>query len=63
MTELEKITRYIRDKSINLAALSRSTGIPYKALYNSFGKGGSGKMLRADEYLKLKKELEQEVRF
>ena len=49
---------YIRKKGFNLSELSRKTGVPYMALYNSLMNVKEDRALRAGEYLSLCKHLE-----
>lgn len=47
---LEKnISRYIKEKGVNLSAMSRQTGIPYMALYNSLMNEKRGRPLKGTE--------------
>lgn len=50
--------KYVRDKGFNLSKLSRKTGIPYMALYDSLVNEKRDRSLRVDEYLKMCKHLE-----
>ena len=49
---------YIRKKGFNLSELSRKTGVPYMALYNSLMNVKEDRALRAGEFLSLCKHLE-----
>lgn len=49
---------YVRDKGFNLSELSRKTGVPYMALYDSLVNERRDRSLRVDEYLKVCKHLE-----
>ncbi len=35
MGATKNLARYVQEKAINLSAMSRTTGIPYSALYDS----------------------------
>lgn len=35
MGATKNVARYVQEKAINLSAMSRATGIPYSALYDS----------------------------
>ncbi|WP_418539725.1 helix-turn-helix domain-containing protein [Massilistercora timonensis] len=50
--------RYVRDKGFNLSELSRKTGVPYMALYDSLINEKRDRSLRVDEYLKVCSHLE-----
>ena len=50
--------RYVRDKGFNLSELSRKTGVPYMALYDSLVNEKRDRSLRVDEYLKVCNHLE-----
>lgn len=50
--------RYVRDKGFNLSELSRKTGVPYMALYDSLINEKRDRSLRVDEYLKVCNHLE-----
>lgn len=47
-----------KKKGFNLSELSRKTGVPYMALYNSLMNVKEDRALRAGEYLSLCKHLE-----
>lgn len=49
MTVTKNIAKYINDMGINLSELSRKSGVAYSALYDSLGKEGRGRELRANE--------------
>lgn len=46
-----RVSNYIRNKGINLSELSRDTGIPYMALYNSILNDKRNRDLRDEEFL------------
>lgn len=48
-----KVSNYIKTKGINLAKVSRDTGISYSALYNSLMNDKRPRDLRDDEFLKI----------
>ena len=45
------LSRYVRDKGINLARMSRATGISYRALYDSLANPDRERDLRAGELM------------
>lgn len=49
----EKVAKYVMEKGINLAKLSRETKIPYQSLYVSLTENSRGRELRADEFLRI----------
>lgn len=49
MVVTKNMAKYIKDKGINLAAMSRATGIAYNALYASLGSKTRERPLSADE--------------
>lgn len=49
--------KYVRDKGFNLSELSRKTGVPYMALYDSLANEKRDRSLRVDEYLRVCKHL------
>lgn len=54
----KNLGKYIKEKGYNLSELSRKTGVPYMALYNSLMNSKEDRALRAGEYLSLCKHLE-----
>lgn len=51
---LEKnISNYIKEKGVNLSAMSRQTGIPYMALYNSLMNEKRGRPLKGRELVNI----------
>lgn len=54
----ENLSRYIRDKGINVSKLSRDTEIPYSALYDSLLNDERDREIRGWELLKVCKLLE-----
>lgn len=47
----KNLGKYVKDKGINLTNMSRSTGIPYGALYSSLLSSKKGRNLRFGEAL------------
>ena len=54
----KQISEYIRKKGFNLSEISRKTGGPYMALYDSIANKKRDRDLRVDEFLALCKHLE-----
>lgn len=54
----KQISEYIRKKGFNLSEISRKTGVPYMALYDSVANEKRDRDLRGDEFLALCKHLE-----
>lgn len=54
----KQISEYIRKKGFNLSEISRKTGVPYTALYDSVANEKRDRDLRVDEFLALCKHLE-----
>ena len=54
----KQISEYIRKKRFNLSEISRKTGVPYMALYDSIANKKRDRDLRVDEFLALCKHLE-----
>lgn len=52
------IARYIRKKGIQLTVMSRETGIPYMALYNTFFNEKKNRKIRGDELIAVSNFLE-----
>lgn len=48
-----KVSDYIRKKGINLSKLSRDTGLPYMALYDSLLNTERNRDLRDEEFLEV----------
>lgn len=53
MTLEHNIAAYIKSKGINLSAVSRQTGIPYSALYNSLLNAKMERSLKGRELINL----------
>lgn len=49
MAITKNIARYVKDKAINLSAMSRATGIAYGVLYASLGDQKRNRPLSVDE--------------
>lgn len=47
------LSKYVRDKGINLSKMSRDTGIPYMALYDSLANPDRDRDLRAGEMISI----------
>lgn len=47
----KNLARYVKEKGFNLSKLSRSTGIPYSALYASLCGSDRERSLRDDELI------------
>lgn len=45
------LSRYVRDKGINLSKMSRETGIPYMSLYDSLLNENRDRDLRVGEFM------------
>lgn len=54
----KSLSNFISNKGIALTHLSKKTGIPYYTLYQSLSPISGVRSLRAEEFLKLCKELE-----
>lgn len=52
------IARYIRQKGIQLTVMSRATGIPYMALYDTFFNEKKNRKIRGDELIAVSNFLE-----
>lgn len=50
-TVTNRVSKYVRDKGINIRAMSRGTNISYEILYASVGDKNRNRELRADEFL------------
>lgn len=62
MAATENLAQYVKDKAINLSAMSRATGVPYACLYASLGEGGRKRPLSVDEAILVCKFLEVDPR-
>lgn len=51
MTLEENISRYVKSKGIALSVMSRQTGIPYMALYDSLMNNRKDRQLRGRELI------------
>lgn len=51
--QTKAIGEYVKDKGINLAKMSRVTGIPYMSLYDSLLNDSRDRNLRAGEYMQV----------
>lgn len=49
----EKVSMYVKSVGVNLSKLSRDTGIPYVALYDSLANKKRDRRLRTDEFFKI----------
>ena len=49
MGATKNLARYVQEKAINLSAMSRATGIPYSALYDSLANKKRERPLSMDE--------------
>lgn len=49
MSATKNLARYVKEKAINLSAMSRETGISYNALYDSFVNKNRERRLSMDE--------------
>ena len=47
----ENLSRYVKEKRINLSKMARETGIPYPALYDSLGNKNRDRNLCAGEFV------------
>ena len=47
------LSRYVKDKGINLSKMSRDTGIPYMSIYDSLVNEARDRDLRAEEMLRI----------
>lgn len=61
MTITENISRYVKEKAINLSAMSRTTGIAYGCLYASLGDKNRTRPLSVDEAVLVCKYLGENV--
>ncbi len=60
---LEKnISKYIKEKGISLTVMSKRTGIPYYALYDSFANENKKRQLRGTELIAVCEFLEKDPR-
>lgn len=48
-----RLSEYVRKKRINISAMSRDTGIPYMAIYDSLMNDKRRRDLRDNEFLKI----------
>lgn len=62
MAVTENLAQYAKDKAVNLAAMSRATGISYTCLYASLGEKGRNRPLSVDEAILVCKFLEVDPR-
>ena len=46
----KNLSKYVKEKGINLSKMSRDTGIPYMALYDSLMNDSRDRDLRAGEF-------------
>ena len=51
----QNVARYVREKRINILAMSRDTGIPYAALYTSLADKNKDRELRGKELIAISK--------
>lgn len=49
----ENLSRYVKDKGINVSKLARDTGLPYMALYDSLLSERRDREIRGNELLKV----------
>lgn len=54
----DRLSEYVRRKRINIAAMSRDTGIPYMAIYDSLMNEKRDRDLKDNEFLSICKFLE-----
>lgn len=54
------ISEYIKSKGINLTVMSRQTGVPYSALYDSLMNDNKNRQLRGTELIAVCEFLEKE---
>ena len=59
MDVTNSVALYVQDKGINLSNLSRKTNIPYGNIRDSISPAGRRRKLRADEFLKICIELDE----
>ena len=50
-TVTKNVARYVKDRKINVSAMSRETGMDYAALYNSLCDTRRNRSLRDDELI------------
>lgn len=48
-----KVSEYVRNKGINISKMSRDTGVPYMALYDSLLNSERQRDLRDNEFLEV----------
>lgn len=58
-TLTKNLSRYVKDKGINVSKMSRDTGIPYMALYDSLLNDERDREIRGRELLKVCEFLEK----
>lgn len=58
MGATKNLAKYVRDKAINLSAMSRATGIAYSVLYDSLANKNRERPLSVDEAIIICKFLE-----
>lgn len=51
----QNVAKYVREKRINIAAMSRDTGIAYSALYDSLANENKDRELRGKELIAVSK--------
>ena len=61
MAVTKNLAKYVKDKAINLSAMSRATGIPYGSLYASLGDQKRDRALSVDEAVLVCKFLGEKV--
>lgn len=61
MAITKNLAKHIKDKAINLSAMSRATGIPYGMLYASLGDAKRDRPLSVDEAVLVCKFLGEKV--
>ncbi len=55
------LSKYVKDKGINLSKMSRETGIPYVSIYDSLVNESRDRDLRVGEFFKICHYLEMEA--
>lgn len=51
--QTKRLSKYVKDKGINLSKMSRETGIPYISIYDSLVNKSRDRDLRVGEFFKI----------
>lgn len=53
MTVTENIANYVKEKAVNLSAMSRATGVPYSSIYGSLADKSRNRPFTVDEAISI----------